>query len=61
MLLHMVNCNSDTAGNAMPLRTGEDETAQGKQRDKARAIEKKACEIERGKEKGPRAPPLTKK
>ena len=47
--LRVINCNSDMAGNTTTSRTGEDETAQGRQRDKARAIEKQAREIERGK------------
>ena len=59
--LRVVNYNSDAAGNTTTSRTGKDETAQGRQGDKARAIEKQAREIERGKEKGPGAPPLTKK
>ena len=49
VLLRAVNCNSDVAGNATTSRTGEDETAQGRQGDKARAIKKLAREIERGK------------
>jgi len=59
--LRVVNYNSDAAGNTTTSRTGKDETAQGRQGDKARAIEKQAREIERGKEKGPGTPPLTKK
>ena len=49
VLLCAVNCNGDAVGNATTSRIGEDETAQGRQGDKARAIEKQASEIERGK------------